>query len=664
MDKSRLKIEFRQKQLYRDNDIADPIVVVCNPDGTASYDDGIVPEPDWIDMTDHTDWSTLDKLQLKWTAVTNDYTRGASNNTDSSNTGSNYDKGVTGDFIFSGDAFKYIYDWLMTSPCQGLNSIEVKITDMECNKSLRLFEIKLDNTDYQPNEEPCIVALSLREKDDAIHVFKKTIIEDNWQGWFNEDGTSTKDHPTMQYVVEKKPSFILDAILSIAYLVGVFSGGIATAVNDVKRWFRSILGLTYYCPSPLIRTYIENVCDKYGFTHNTIFEDDINNPYRDAVLFFPVEQFLKNNDNFQAPSTKFIWDNRTGMPMNQFLDQLKTVFNAEWYITPNRELVFQNEAYFRNQAPIYDFSAPGAVRLYNSKYTFDGNKKPAYGRYEYRLDPQDSDSNDLKWRYNDIVDYDGDANNPMLEGSVQKSFEFAPTSFMYDGATEDFINNAINVARIAVGAFAFIGLTAIFIATSPLTGAAAVALLAAGYFFTDSFFGNYINNGDIEGSVRTSNNVINVPRLLLYDRNTPIDRAKVVSVTNPTPSPFYNPDATDYYAEHPAFDAPAGYFGGTITRVWNYPFYLDAKFLSNLFDRFHAIDNPLNTPEINQTHSAEIDMCCDMMDILGLWEGDFIKIGAVYIIENRLGYIKKARISSIEVDYETGRIMIEGRVLK
>lgn len=663
MNKSRFKIEFRQKQLILDNDDSSPVVVVCT-DGAATYVAGTVPKPDWVDMTDFTDADTLDSLKLTWSAVSPSYS-GGSDNTDATNSiGSNFDKGVSGDFTFHGAAFQYIFDWMMVTPCQSLNSVEVQITDLVCNRKFRIFELKLDNTEYAPFDSACIVSLSLREKDDAIHVFKKTIIEDDWDGRFNSDGTSTFDHPTFLYIVEKKPSFITDALVVIAYLTGILSAGVATLFTDLKRWYRKILGISYYSPAPLIRTYIANVCDKYGFTYNTVFDDVITNPYRDTALFFPVQSYYSNNDAIGSPSTKFIWDNRTGMPMSDFLDQLRDVFNAEWYVTPNKQLVFQNRAYFLNLPVLIDFSVFDAPRLYDFKYTFNGDKKPAYGNYQYRLDPQDSDSNDLKWRYNDIVDFDGDANNPMLEGSINKDFQFAATSFMYDGATTDFIKGAIEAARaVALGAI-LVGLAAIFLIANPFTGLAAAAAFAAGYAVVNDFFGHYIENGDLQGAVRSASNVINVPRLLLYNRNTPMNVAKVVSITNPVINPYYNVDNIDYYTEHPAFDAPAGYFGDPIVNVYNYPLYLDADYKNNLYDRFHEIDNPLNNPEINQEFSASLDLCCDLMTTLGCWDDDFIKIGAVVVVENRNGRLIKARLTDIEPDYSLGKINLKGTVLK
>lgn len=662
MRESRFKIEFRQKQLILDNDPTQPVIVVCN-DGSAEYVPGTVPKPDWVDMSEFVDNEGLDALKLTWNATTVSYTRGASTS-ETNAMGSNYDKGVTGDFTFSGLAFQYIYEWLMTNQCQGLNSIEVRITDLECNKSFRLFEIKLDNTDYAPFDAKCIISLPLREKDDTANAFQKTILEDDWQGFYNSDGTSTKDHPTIMYVVEKKPSFILDALTVMAYLTGILSAGVASLFTDLTRWYRRVVGLTYFSPAPLIREALGNVCAKYGMTMNTIFDDVIANPYRDTVLFFPAQSYYSNNDNFDSPSTKYIWDNRTGMPVNVFLDQLRDVFNAEWYITPNKVLVFQTEAYFANQAILFDFTAPGAPRLFDFKYTFNGDKKPSYGRFEYRIDPQDTDSNDLKWRYNDIVDFDGPANNPMLEGSINKQFQFASTSFMYDGATTDFIHGAVKTARaVSLGAI-LVGLTAILIIVNFITAAAAAAAFGIGYAVVNGFFTDFVDNPDIQGAVRTSSNVLNVPRLLLWDRNTPMNRAKVVSIINPAVNPAYNPDNVDYYTEHPAYDAPAGYFGTDVTNVYNYPLFVDAKYKNNLYDRFQEFSNPLKTPEINQTFSGNIDLCCDMLTMFGVWEDDFIKIGASVVVENRLGRLIKARLTKIEPDYSQGKIYLEGKILK
>ncbi len=656
----KLKLAFRQKQLYKELDLLQPIVVECDIDGNPTYIPGTVPKPNFEDFTDFTEG--LDKLQLNWEATSSDTSSSFSNTSETNDEGSNFSKGVSLDLRFYGAAFDYIYEWMMTDPCQILNSIEVQITDVDCNKNFRLFELKVDNLRYAPFDEPCIVSTVLRERDLVIQAFQTTIIEDDWQGWFNSDGTSTKDHPTFIYVVEKKPQFMLVILVALAYIAGILSTGILTTLTVGKEWIRKLLGVAYFCPSPYIYTYIQNICSKFGYTYNTIFDEGVGQ-YEQACLFFPVQQYLKNHTTFDSPQTKFLWDNRTGMSFAMFLDQLKLLFNCEWYVTPNKELVFQPKSYFDNLTPIYDFTAAGSLKLYNFFYQFNGNKKPSYGDYEYKIDPQDTCSNDLKWRYDTIVDFDRLAYNPMMEGNITKNFAFGCTSFMYDGATEDFMRNAIEDGRTIAELAILVGLIALLLATNPLTAVATAALLTVGYVLTNDFINDFFHKDELEGAIRTSSNVINVPRILYKNPESLVDRANVFSVESPTPNTYYNPTSIDYYTKHPAFNASAGYFGTDVTKIYNYPLYIDEDFEGNLYD-LHEHDNPLKNPIINQEWEGDLDACCSTLNLFGVWENDYIKIGAVVILENRNGRLIKGRIESIDLNEDTGMIHLKGRVLK
>jgi len=663
---TRLKIFFRQKQLYRDNDILEPVIIQCLPDGTVVYVDGTVDVPDWVEMTEHTEG--LDKFKLTWSAVTSDASEGG--NVQTNEAGSNYQKGLTANLRFFSTAFQFIYDWLMTDACQLLNAVEVLIRDEDCQKNYRIFEIKLDNTDYAPDEEPCIVDMPLREMDNVIHAFDKTPIEDNWQNWFNKDGTSTKDHPTFQMIVEKKPKFYLAVFAFLIYLAGILSIGILIALTEGKRWISRCLGFTYFCPSPLIRTYIENMCDKYGYTYDTMFDDNPGNAYRDLCFFWPASTSLKEFDggDYSSPSTKFIWDNRSVLPFSKFLNQLKDVFNAEWYVTPNNKLVFKPKSFFDQQSPIYDFTAPGADKLYFKRYTFNGDKKAAYGNYQYTIDPQDTCSNELKWRYNDIVDFDGEANNPMLEGNVTKSFAFSSTSFHNDGSSEDFLEEGVKLGRTIALAAIVVGLGQMFMASMPVTAALVAGLCALGYTITNNYMNDFFNNSNLNGMVRVSSSEINTPRLLLWDRTTAMDSAKVVKVDLDDIEIYekYNVDDKEYWEEHPTYDGAGGVFepGGSVEVVYNYPMYLDSFFKDNLFDRFHEYDNPLFNPIINQEWSGTIDLCCEWLDRLGAWSDTFAQIGAVVMLEKRGTRYIRGRITNFEIDYENGFINLKGNVLK
>lgn len=659
---TRLKLELRHKQLYLDQDITKPIVVKCNVDGTAEYEAGLVPVPDWLDFT--ADTQGLEDFTLTWKAVTSDYSEGDAKN-GTNEAGSNYDKGVTLELKFHNEAFKFIYDWLMTTPCQIVNSIEARITDLDCNRSYRVLELKLDNTKYAP-EDPCIVSMPLREKDDVIHVFQKTIIEDDWQKWFNKDGASVKEHPTFPFIVEKKPKLFISIYIVIIYLVGIIGSAIFSQIPFIKiaylSWIRKTLSIFYFCPSPLIRDYIQNVCDKYGFTYNTMFDDLPENKYRDVCMFYPVSVSYRNFEHELAPSTFFLWENRTVYPVVRLLNRLKKVFNAEWYVTPNSELVFQHKSYFDNQVPLYDFT-DGNDKIHGLVYTFNGKKKPAYGDYQYQLDPQDTCSNEIKWRYASIVDYDGPANNPMLEGNVNKTFDFAATAFHKDGVSEDYLEEGIKTGRTIAAVLILLGLGQLFLSSNFITVAIVTGLLGMGYIIVNDHMNDYFDNHFLNGCVRVANSEINVPRLLLWDRNTPLNRAKVARVdVSPEINPKYNEEGKNYYEEHPTNDNP-GYFGTEVVAIWNYSMYFDENFKGNLQD-LHEYDNPMSNPAINQNWEGSVDLCCEWLERLGVFEGQHAKIGSVVILEKRGDRTIKGRITEIRPSYKTGVITLQGNVLK
>jgi len=264
------------------------------------------------------------------------------------------------------------------------------------------------------------------------------------------------------------------------------------------------------------------------------------------------------------------------------------------------------------------------------------------------------------------VDFDGPIDNPMLEGNVTKSFEFASTSFMNDGSSEDFIEEGVKLGRTIAIVALIVGLGQLFAASNILTVAIVAALLAIGYTITNDYVNNYFNNADLNGMVRVSNSELNTPRLLLWDRTTPLDEAKVVSVPFPDVNPTYNPDAITYYAEHPTYDNVGGIFepGGTVEVVYNYPMYVDAMYLDNLYDRFHEYDNPLHNPVINQTWEGQVDLCCEWLDRLGIFSGQFAQIGAVVILEKRGPRLIKGRITDFDLDYDSGIINLKGNVLR
>jgi len=356
-------------------------------------------------------------------------------------------------------------------------------------------------------------------------------------------------------------------------------------------------------------------------------------------------------------------------------DKLKLVFAAEWYVTPNNTIVFKYTKDLISYLPIYDFTATGAEKIYGLVYTFNGDKKPAYGRYQYQDDGSDLASQEMSTLYSDIIDFDGPAYNPMLEGDVTKNFEFAPTGFIRDGRAKDYMELLINDGKVA--AFILIAAIAVYAVVHTITApawfpatAGSIATVAALIVYmelwalavkgkADNLKDEFINNPIYTGAVRLTSEQVLTPRLILWD-GVSKQRAKVErEITLLAPNLFYNPEAVAYNVRNKiAEDNPD-------LAVYNYPLYFDGDFKGNLFDQYHdEIDNPLKSKEGHQTVKWYVDLCEGMLNLFGVFENQYAVIGKVVLLEKRNGYNVFARIGNINVDYEGNRINLKGTVLR
>jgi hypothetical protein len=654
----RLHIYFRRHQIVTD---AGNVVVQCNGDNQAEYVPGTV-DATWVEMTDYS--RGLDKLNLSWDR-TNSGT--SSDKTDTNPGGSNYDKGISLELIFNDRAYQFIDAWLLSNPCGTLNSVDVLISDRLCSKNYRLFEIKADNLDYAPYGAPCEVNVKLREADPVWHCIHKTFIWDNWQEWFI-DG-STKQHPCFLTGVEPRPRLLASARMALS-IFGQTVPVVSLFFSETNDVFRRILNVDNFVDAPLVRDFISNVTDKCGLDVDTIFHDP-DSPYYNLCLYYPSSGAVHVDDSSAAtsPALWFHFENRWNITLAEFLDKLKPVFKAEWYVTPNATLVFKPKLDFLGGAPIIDFTDPALRKHWDPatlRYRFNGDKKPAYGRYQYTVDPSDLATQEAAPLYNDIVDFDGDADNPMLEGNVSNQLEFAATGFIRDGrAKEDYTVQTVSDGE--TGAYALLILLGVIIASLlagvVTAGAAAamagfLALWAANIAAKANDVRDIFQDEKYTGAVRLTCEQVGSPRLIIWDGES-LNRAKPVAVDQADidPNPYYNTLPEDYVTRNKFQYGPAG--------IFNYPMYFDSYFLGNLFDEFHDdLDNPLKSVTSHQTFELDADLCCQLLDPLGVWAGDFARIGAFVVLEDLPTYQVTGRIEHIELDYDEQQIRLKGQVYK
>lgn len=656
--RERLRIYLRHRQLQNETG---NVVVQCTNDNTAEYVPGNV-DTTWMEVTETT--RGLDKLNLSWDNVNS----GTSGETTETNPGgSNYDKGISLALTFNDAAYQFIYDWLLASPCGILNAVEVMITDELCKKRFRTFEIKADALTYAPFGAPCEFEVKLREADPVWHCVHKTFIWDNWQEWFI-DG-STKQHPTFLTGVEPRPRLLGSARIGLS-IFGRTIPVVSLIFNESDDAFRRHLNVDNFVDAPLVRDIISNVADKCGLSVDTIFHDPAS-PYYDLCLYYPLSGAVHVNetDTVTAPALWFHFENRWNITLAEFLDKLKPVFKAEWYVTPNNSLVFKPKAEFLNTAPIVDLTDPANSHLWDKTslhYTFNGAKKPAYGRYQYQIDASDLASQEAQPLYNDIIDFDGPENNLMLEGNVANNFEFAPTGAIRDGrAKEDYLIRTISEGETV--AYALVIILAVIIAAliagvvSAPAGAALAAFLAIWVIniaAKASDLRDLFGSDVYTGAVRLTSEQVATPRLLIWDGES-MNRAKMIATApgDIDPNPFYNPDAEPYTTRNKFQYGPAA--------IYNYPMYFDGYFLGNLYPEFHdPIDNPLKSLANNQTFELDGYLCCELLEALGVWDDTFARIGYFIKIEERDSYDVLGRLEHFETDYDNEKIPLRGRVYK
>lgn len=661
----RFQILLRKHQnIYSDPDtgVTYNVIVQCDPaTGWSEYVPGDV-DSTWYDFTQYIE--NEEKLTLTWDKVNS----ASSSNSETSMDGSNYDKGITSDLLFRDAAYNFIYDWLLKSECDILNSVEVKIIDLIAEGTYRLFEIKNDNIELAPIDEPCTMRIQLREQDNVWACIHKTFIFDNWQHWFED--SAIKEHPCFLTCIEPRPRLIQSARMALMFffygnpevaLIDWISGG--TIENDTRK----ILNANRFVDAPLVRTYIENVAGKCGLATDTIFDEGQH--WQNLCLYYPQAGYMHESDDDAAvsPSLSYHFDNRWLITIAELLDKLKMVFAAEWYVTPNNTIVFKHTKDLVDLLPIYDFTADGAEPIYELKYTFNGDKKPAYGRYEYQPDGSDLASQEVSTLYNDIVDYDGPQYNPMLEGSVSKNFEFAPTGFVRDGRAKDYMNLLIDDGK--AGALILIGVLTVIIvalAAGVLTVGAGIALGIELALWVALIISKASNMKDVfvdgiiySGAVRLTSEQVLTPRLILWDGASK-SRAKAISQTSlPVPNSFYNTAGTPYNVKNNiAQDNPDH-------KVVNYPLYFDSDFQGNLFDSYHdEIDNPLKSKESHQEATWYVDLCTNMLNLFGVFEDQYAVIGKIVLLEKRTNYNVYVRIGNISVDYDSNKINLKGTVLR
>jgi hypothetical protein len=688
---STLRIYIQQKVLL--NNIGQSVIYVgLNPANLTQLTNTPLPASrqfpnygSFIDVTD--DCSDPNKLELTWTQDKDTYGQSTPGEFKAK-------KSASGTLSFEGDTYHLIKQWLIDDVSAPLNAIEVKIHDTGCDVWYN--DYNFDNTDLMFCEgKICTFDVTLRQKDEAISCIKRTIISDNWQGWFQTVPNAGKKHPRFSYCNEQRPNgllvclwflmgsimapifiimtLILGVFLIIANIINVIIGVIQFIISIVGgndpgkvNWnvipepplfgIADIFAMMFVesggCgrehPDPLIRDYISNVCDKCGvkvspssapifFSQQLTIETStrglvtIDNPhYNDCYQNAVSAPGIRRVDNLNIflgiqynNSDYYVEENRPLLPLDLFLDEIKGAYNAEWEIRDNT-LYFDRKDFTLTPDYVFDFS-PGADDrsqiLEGICSTWNEKDYPAAMKGLYQQDPADKPGNNAKAYYNDILSFANTDTNPLYEGILDKTVQIAPTKFRLDGASEDYIYDAMQVS-----------LNSLFM------NIAAIPLL----FQAGQFFKRYADYG-----VLMQHETATLPKIITWD-GVSYENAKAVrpyfahgnAGGMPPINSNYNSQAWDAvhspktYVRGSSWTIPpsqAGYYLITDTfgigeikqpaMLCNYFMYLAPGFEGSLWDLFHWIDDPKKNPQLHQEWSVKIALCCENLQRLGMENG-------------------------------------------
>lgn len=362
-----------------------PIIAVGSAPNSVSIVAGVLPNNNWIEITGDIDPDTPLSVTI-------------TSKRDSS--GVEAEAGVTflkkvasGTLRLSGASYAFIKDWIYNSPTTIYNSFMVRIED-GCG-AYEDFVIKRSNIIYC-EDGVCEFSLNLTQRDEVYACIQKTLVADNWQGWFQDEPLGGKKYPRFSYCVEPNNKSIMILVWYLAITTTLTSGWIIFMMGTVLNTIYAILrvintivkalgsdgfdvpdpisgdmaatpissiilesaGCTREHPAAFIRDYIQNVCMKCGVdvdetTVPVFFAKTLNmntgfsgsgtfqNHHYNATYFWPSkkEGSRRYKDfwaslTFNDPDNTTVYDpaNAVNVALSDFLDRIAPIYNSEWRV--------------------------------------------------------------------------------------------------------------------------------------------------------------------------------------------------------------------------------------------------------------------------------------------------------------------------------------------
>jgi len=286
-------------------------------------------------------------------------------------------KAYTNELKFFDDGFDLIFNTLVASQ-QGLYKyIKVQIWDECCNEFIyQDFIIKGDSVDYCTGDCFVVARMTREDADERIYdCFKRTPITTDLE---NPDGSVNNSHwtldvtkgitiPMIPYCNDSKPAVFHHLLIVIVQIVtviisllsGLFSVifGQNNAITNFNKWIgENLISCGRKHPSPRIVDYIGEGAKYCNCNQATPFVSGIfthpNSWYASTLYFYaplkPGDRKYKNNS-----SQRYIVENRPRQTITEFLNQIASDFNANWWVE-NGVLYMERKDYYLGAPIIFD----------------------------------------------------------------------------------------------------------------------------------------------------------------------------------------------------------------------------------------------------------------------------------------------------------------------
>lgn len=524
----------------------------------------------------------------------------------------------TGDLLFTGADYTYLYSKLVTDPNALTNKVVLKLEN-DCCTQKQTYEFYINHESLEWCDGDCSITAAAVEKSigsDQYTCLKNTLIWDNYAGF------TSQQHPRFSYCSELRPDWLTDVVIILAIatytqilmwipllavLIGLFN-----LVNGIIAWANSNFGTSWNqltfagsttidlntlqslnnqlaafvvgCgrkhPSPLVRDYADNVCNKCGITFkSSIFKNPVSPYHNTCYVSAPVHKGVKEGDIV----TYWVDENKPILNGTKFFNQLKGIVNGDYEIVGNT-LTFERRDYFVPQTPWLDLTTyKPVIGGISTCWKWANRTAYSYASFEYFKDGVNWVGGEAKQRWDDIVEWNNPY-SPLQKDEFKPLIEFSSCRFRDDGIDRDALTSW---------------------EWAPVIG---------------PIIKNY------KDAMLLNSHTCYQPMLLIWDGK---------SKANATVSGS-------------AINIP-GYPKAGANQFYNYPFWFDANYPGNLYDNFWAIEDPRTSGFQGFDFEAELIFDCALLSAIDL-DG---------MVNTSKGM---GKVNSIAISFKKNTMIIKGTV--